>query len=62
MFLYLRKNSKFSLIGIFYGSVDRDTDLEERSLSDLVKKKKKKEFCFETNLRWFLTRYDIGQT
>lgn len=41
MFLYLRKNSKFSLIGIFYGSVDRDTDLEERSLSDLVKKKKK---------------------
>lgn len=59
MFLCLRKNSKFSLIGIFYGSVDRDTDLAERSLSDLVKKK---EFRFETNLRRFLTRYDIGRT
>lgn len=47
MFLYLRKNSKFSLIGIFYGSVDRDTDLEERSLSDLVKKKKKKSFALK---------------
>lgn len=39
MFLYLRKNLKFSFIGIFYGSVDRDTNLEERSLSDLVKRK-----------------------